>query len=179
MLVCVSDDPRAVGLVRYAKRLADRLHAPWTALFVEGPRAAALGEAARDRVAEALRLADRLGGDAVTLPGGRRIADDILAHARSANVNHVVVGKAERAWVFELIHGSVVHDLVRKSGAISVHVVPGEALPARLRGAPSRHRPRPGRGWTGGPTGWRCLRLPPVSASPCCSNPRPASRTPT
>ena len=30
-----------------------------------------------DRV-EALRIADRLGGDAVTLPGGRRIADDVL-----------------------------------------------------------------------------------------------------
>jgi two-component system sensor histidine kinase KdpD len=32
ILVCVSEDPRAAGLVRYAKRLADRLHAPWTAL---------------------------------------------------------------------------------------------------------------------------------------------------
>jgi two-component system sensor histidine kinase KdpD len=135
VLVCISDDPRSAALVRYAKRLADRLHAPWTALFVEGTRAAALGEAARDRVAEALRLADRLGGDAVTLPGGRRVADDILAHARSANVNHVVVGKAERSWAFELLHGSVVHDLVRRSGPISVHVVPGEALPGEnLRG---------------------------------------------
>ena len=35
ILVCVSEDPRAAGLVRYAKRLADRLHAPWTALYVE------------------------------------------------------------------------------------------------------------------------------------------------
>ena len=32
ILVCVSEDPRSAGLVRYAKRLADRLHAPWTAL---------------------------------------------------------------------------------------------------------------------------------------------------
>jgi two-component system sensor histidine kinase KdpD len=32
ILVCISEDPRAAGLVRYAKRLADRLHAPWTAL---------------------------------------------------------------------------------------------------------------------------------------------------
>src|SRR5207249_1195830 len=32
ILVCVSEDPRAAGLVRYAKRLADRLHAPFTAL---------------------------------------------------------------------------------------------------------------------------------------------------
>ncbi|UYW26508.1 sensor histidine kinase [Methylorubrum extorquens] len=129
VLVCVSEDPRSAGLVRYAKRLADRLHAPWTALVVEGPRAASLSEAARDRVAEALRLADRLGGDAVTLPGGRRIADDILAYARSANVNHIVVGKATRSWIFELVNGSVVHDLVRRSGNISVHVVPGEAAP--------------------------------------------------
>ena len=37
ILVCVSEDPRAAGLVRYAKRLADRLHAPLTALYVETP----------------------------------------------------------------------------------------------------------------------------------------------
>ncbi|GAA0257254.1 Sensor protein KdpD [Methylorubrum aminovorans] len=135
VLVCVSEDPRSAGLVRYAKRLADRLHAPWTALVVEGPRAASLTEAERDRVAEALRLADRLGGDAVTLPGGRRIADEILAYAQSANVNHIVVGKATRTWAFELVNGSVVHDLVRRSGNISVHVVPGEAVPTSDAGA--------------------------------------------
>ncbi|XYD07999.1 sensor histidine kinase KdpD [Methylobacterium sp. NMS12] len=129
VLVCVNEDPRSAGLVRHAKRLADRLHAPWTALSIEGARAAALSEVERDRIAEALRLADRLGGDAVTLPGGRRIADDVLDYARSANVNHIVVGKANRSWLFELINGSVVYDLVRRSGAISVHVVPGEAVP--------------------------------------------------
>ena len=37
VLVCVSEDPRSAGLVRHAKRLADRLHAPWTAITVEGP----------------------------------------------------------------------------------------------------------------------------------------------
>jgi two-component system sensor histidine kinase KdpD len=136
VLVCVSEDPRSSGLVRYTKRLADRLHAPWTALAVEGSRAASLSEAERDRIAEALRLADKLGGDAVTLPGGRRTADDILAYARSANVNHIVVGKSERSRLFELVNGSVVHDLVRQGGAISIHVVPGEAVAAE--GAPRR-----------------------------------------
>src|SRR3954469_17501415 len=38
ILVCVSEDPRAAGLVRYAKRLADRLHGLWTALHVESRR---------------------------------------------------------------------------------------------------------------------------------------------
>src|SRR5450755_898714 len=32
VLVCIEGGPRAAGLVRYTKRLADRLHAPWTAL---------------------------------------------------------------------------------------------------------------------------------------------------
>ncbi|KQU16019.1 histidine kinase [Methylobacterium sp. Leaf94] len=130
VMVCVSEDPRSAGLVRYTKRLADRLHAPWTAVTVEGARSLGLSEADRDRVADALRLADRLGGDAVTLPGSRRVADDLLAYARGANVNHIVVGKATRSWLFELFNGSVVHDLVRRSGAISIHVVPGETLPA-------------------------------------------------
>src|ERR1700748_1065332 len=57
ILVCVSDDPRAASLVRYAKRLADRLHGPWTALYVEGRRAMQLSEEERDRVADTLRLA--------------------------------------------------------------------------------------------------------------------------
>src|SRR5215471_18589248 len=30
LLVCISEDPRAAGLVRFTKRLADRLHASWT-----------------------------------------------------------------------------------------------------------------------------------------------------
>src|SRR6201988_5070856 len=46
-LVCISEDPRAAGLVRYAKRVADRLHAPWTALYVETRRRMQLSEEER------------------------------------------------------------------------------------------------------------------------------------
>src|ERR1017187_3289506 len=52
ILVCVSEDPRSAGLVRYAKRLADRLHAPFTALCVETPRSQQLSEEERDRIAD-------------------------------------------------------------------------------------------------------------------------------
>src|SRR5262249_30589096 len=56
VLVCISDDPRSAGLVRYAKRAADRLHAPWTALTVETRRSIRLSDEERNRIAEALRL---------------------------------------------------------------------------------------------------------------------------
>src|SRR5467141_1342467 len=57
VLVCLSEDPRAAGLVRYTKRLADRLHAPWTALSIETRRSLQLTEEQRDRLADTLRLA--------------------------------------------------------------------------------------------------------------------------
>jgi two-component system, OmpR family, sensor histidine kinase KdpD len=132
ILVCVSEDPRSAGLVRHAKRLADRLHASWSALCVETGRTLQLSDEERDRIAEALRLAERLDGEAVTIPArARRIADDIISFAQKNNVTHIVVGKSTRSRWFEIVHGSVVHDLVRGAGIISVHVIAGEELAER------------------------------------------------
>ncbi len=133
VLVCVSEDTRAAGLVRYAKRLAERLHGPWTALNIEGLRSAQLSEEQRDRIADTLRLAEALGGDAVTIPGGdRRIADDVMQYARQNNVTQIIIGKTSRSRWFEILHGSVVHDLVRRSGNISVHVVAGDDIASEV-----------------------------------------------
>ena len=121
IMVCVSEDPRAAGLVRYAKRLSDRLHAPFTALAIETRRSLQLGEEQRDRIADTLRLAQALGGEAVTIPGGERsIADDVIGYAQANNVTQIIIGKSTRSRWFEILHGSVVHDLVRRSGNISV-----------------------------------------------------------
>jgi two-component system sensor histidine kinase KdpD len=129
ILVCISEDPRCAGLVRYAKRLADRLHGPWLALYVEGRRAAHFSEEQRDRVADTLRLADALGGETITLPAGdRHIADDVIGYAQANNVTQIVIGKSARTRWFEILHGSVVHDLVRRSGNISVHVIAGDTI---------------------------------------------------
>ncbi|WP_315926384.1 sensor histidine kinase KdpD [Mesorhizobium sp. SP-1A] len=142
VLICVSEDPRAPALVRYGKRLADRLHGPFTALAVEGSRSLQLSEQQRDRIADTLRLAQSLGGEAVTIPGGdRRIADDVIHYAQTNNVTHIVVGKSLRSRWFEILHGSVVHDLVRRSGNISVHVVAGEET---LEKASAREQARQG-----------------------------------
>ena len=132
IVVCISEDPRCAGLVRYSKRLADRLHGPWAALYVEGPRSLQLTEVERDRIADTLRLAVALGGEAVTVPAaGRSIADDIIGYAHENNVTQIIIGKSARSRWFEMIHGSVVHDLVRRSGNISVHVIAGDQMPGR------------------------------------------------
>ncbi|MEH2610990.1 sensor histidine kinase KdpD [Bradyrhizobium sp. AZCC 1693] len=127
ILVCVSEDPRAAGLVRYTKRLADRLHAQWTAVSIETRRSLQLTDEQRDRLADTMRLAEALGGEALTIPGaGRRIADDVIHFAHANNITQIIIGKSNRSWWFELMRGSVVHDLVRRSGNISVHVIAGD-----------------------------------------------------
>ncbi|MFB9266388.1 DUF4118 domain-containing protein [Bradyrhizobium erythrophlei] len=127
ILVCLSEDPRAAGLVRYTKRLADRLHAPWTAISIETRRSLQLTDEERDRLADIMRLAESLGGEALTIPGvGGRIADDIISFAHANNVTQIIIGKSTRSRWFEMTRGSVVHDLVRRAGNISVNVIAGD-----------------------------------------------------
>src|SRR5690348_10048088 len=131
ILVCVSEDPRAAGLVRFTKRLADRLHAPWTAVSIETRRSLQLTDEQHDRLADTMRLAEALGGEAITIPGvNRRIADDLINFAHANNATQIVIGKSSRSRWFEMTRGSVVHDLVRRSGNITVHVIAGDELPA-------------------------------------------------
>src|SRR3989454_984617 len=127
ILVCLSEDPRSAGLVRYTRRLADRLHAPWTAVSIETRRRLQPTDEQRDWLTDSMRLAAALGGEALTIPGvGRRIADDVIHFAHANNVTQIIIGKSTRSWWFELTRGSVVHDLVRRSGNISVHVIAGD-----------------------------------------------------
>ena len=101
-----------------------------------------LSEVERDRIADTLRLAEALGGEPVTLPAGNRsIADDVIDYAHTHNVTQIIIGKSTRPRWFEILHGSVVHDLVRRSGNISVHVISGDQLPG-LPGLPGQPIPK-------------------------------------
>ncbi|MBV9378430.1 MAG: sensor histidine kinase KdpD [Alphaproteobacteria bacterium] len=122
VLVCVSEAPATAGLIRYARRVADHVRAPWTAIYVETARTQRLGNAERDRIADFLRLAERLGASTITIPG-RNIAEEVVAYSTSNNITQIVIGKSDRSRWFEMVHGSVVHELVRKTGQISVHVI--------------------------------------------------------
>src|SRR5215469_6365544 len=145
VLVCVSEAPNTGGLIRYARRVADRLQMPWTAIYVETARTQRLTDAERDRIADFLRLAERLGASTITIPG-RKIADDVVAYATENNITQIVIGKSSRPRWFEMVHGSVVHELVRKTGPISVHVVspddsdtvPPKSVETRPRAEPFR-----------------------------------------
>jgi two-component system sensor histidine kinase KdpD len=132
ILVCVDDRQESLEVVRHAKRLADRAKAAWVAVHVQSARNARLSQAERDRIAEALRLAARLGAETATLPGDN-IAQSLLDFAREQNVTQIVVGKAKRPPLFELLFGSVVRGLVNGSETIAIYVVPEDEAGAKKR----------------------------------------------
>lgn len=125
VLVVVNEHPKAPALLRYARRIAERLRAPWVALYVETPHALRLTEAERDRVADAMRLVERLGGEAVTIPGGE-LAKDIIRYAEANNFSHLIIGRTKRSRPHELLFGSVTSEIVRSAGNIAVHVITGD-----------------------------------------------------
>ena len=143
ILACVGGDASSTDVVRHAKRMADSLKAPWTAVHVETGRDLAISEAERDRIAEAMRLAQRLGAETVTLPG-QDVADTIAEYARANNVTHIIIVQPPRSCWRELFYGSLAQQLIRKAGGAGVHVLgrsgdgAGTAPNARCRPA----RPR-------------------------------------
>src|SRR4029077_6576120 len=99
ILVCISEDPRAAGLVRYTKRLVDRLDAPWTALSIETRRSLRLSDEETDRLVDTLRLAEALGGEALTIPAvGRRIAGGVIGFAPAHNRTPIHLRETHPPW---------------------------------------------------------------------------------
>ena len=140
VLVSVDQHPRSASLVRYASRMASRLRAPWAAVYVETNRSINLTEADRDTIAATLRLAEQLGGEAITIPG-REVSEELVRHAEANNVTHIVIGAPSKPTWRDWLHRSIADDLIRTSGNISVHVISGsekEGTSVRgVRAAPS------------------------------------------
>ena len=177
--------PHVPALVRHARRLADRLHAPWTALYVETRARHQPDRVERDRIADCLRLAEQLGGAAITVPGAD-IADEVDRLRRGQQRHPHRHRQVDRSRWFELLHGSVVHDLLRRAGASASLSSPATRPSAERRrrrrgsrrpstsGHPSRRLRRGG----GGARRWLALsssrRLPTSRwcfSRPSCSSP--------
>src|SRR5262245_13349711 len=134
ILVAVDGSPRAPSLVRAARRASERRGVPWIAVFVEPAGFHQRPEPERERVTRVLRLAEQLGGEAVTLPGPQ-VADALLRYARERNASEIVIGRPRpRRW--RRLRRSPVEELIRRSGAIEVRLVEGSEEGAAPAAAP-------------------------------------------
>lgn len=137
LLVAVGPSPTSEPLIRWTRRMADSLHAPWVAVNVEN--SAVPTESAQAQLVRNLATARELGAEVVTT------SDEDLVHglirvAREQNATQIVVGKPARAGWLEWWRGSrLLRRLARESDDIDLHVVRAE----KDRDKPSARRWRP------------------------------------
>ena len=134
VLALIGADAASEAVVRQAKRLADALHAPWTALHVE--RDSSITEAR-----PALALATQLGAE-VQIRAGPDLVRATLEAANAGNATHIVMGRAPAPFWRRVTGRTLGTQLLRRTGDFALHVVPLPATTPRRRTAP-----RQSEGW--------------------------------
>ncbi|MBN4667859.1 sensor histidine kinase KdpD [Pandoraea nosoerga] len=121
LLVAIGPGPEGVALVRAAARLAASLRADWLAVHVETPALLRQSAARRESTFAALKLAQELGAETLTLDGAQAGAT-LLAYAQMRNVSKLVIGAsgARRWWTAS----TPLHEqLVRHAGGVDVVLI--------------------------------------------------------
>ncbi|HJV79354.1 two-component system sensor histidine kinase KdpD [Noviherbaspirillum sp.] len=97
LLVCVGSNANAEQVIRSGARLASQLSGRWHAVYVETPQLQRLPSAQRERILNALKLAQELGANTAVLASGD-VALEIARYARSHNFSRVVLGRSRAGW---------------------------------------------------------------------------------
>lgn len=122
VMVCVSSrSPNALRLLRKGARLADRLDAPWYAVYVQTPdeRTEKIDAATQRRLADSLDLAQQLHGIPMTFKGPNLISA-VADFAREYGITHVVLGRSQQPWYRRWFGSSLMDRLLRALPGVDV-----------------------------------------------------------
>ncbi len=116
-----SRSPNAPALLRKSARIADRLNAPWYAVYIQLPseELTRIDAATQRMISKHLELAQQLGGIPMTFRG-HDVASTFLAFAHEYAIKIIVVGKSRQPWYNRLRYGSILDRLERQSEGIDI-----------------------------------------------------------
>jgi two-component system, OmpR family, sensor histidine kinase KdpD len=123
ILVCVSATRPSNLIIRRGARLARRVHGKCFVVFVAPPGGlAALPPEQRHLVEVDMELARVLDAETEVIEG-RNIAETLVRCAREKQVTQIFLGRSGQSRWAELLHGSVINEVVRRAEGIDVHIV--------------------------------------------------------
>jgi two-component system, OmpR family, sensor histidine kinase KdpD len=139
LMVAVGPSPFSEKLIRWTRRMAYNLEAPWLVANVQ--TSTPLSAEAQEQLSRNLASARNLGGEVVTT-AGNDVAETLLQIARQRNVTQIVLGKTGKKTLWQLWRrGNMVDQLIDRSGDIDIYVITGDE-PDRLTNArTSPYRP--------------------------------------
>jgi two-component system sensor histidine kinase KdpD len=116
--------PNAPALLRKASRLADRLNAPWYAVYIQTPAEdlTKIDAATQRAVSKNLELAQQLGGVPMSFRGPD-VASTIASFAHEYGIKVIVMGKSRQPWYRRLLGESILERMIRLDVGIDVFIV--------------------------------------------------------
>ena len=119
-----SMSPNASALLRKTARVADRLNAPWYAVYVQTPSEDLTRiDAATQRVlSKTLELAQQLGGIPMTFRGPD-VASTMWAFAQEYAIKVIVIGKSRQPWYRRLARSSILEGLMKITNDIDIYII--------------------------------------------------------
>jgi two-component system sensor histidine kinase KdpD len=126
LLVCINESPVSKRLIRTARRMAERARIPWICLYVRTPYYDNLSDTAKAGISEALRLAESLEGEVVTLHTGAQVVDEVLNFAQKKNVTRILVGRERKRRLSGFLRETVMQQLLKQGSRFEITVVSQE-----------------------------------------------------
>jgi two-component system sensor histidine kinase KdpD len=124
-MVCLSSrSPNVHSLLRKAGRLADRLGAPWYAVYIQTPNETLerIDAATQRQISDTLTLARQLGATPMTFKG-EDVVSTIAAFAKEYGITHIVMGRTQRPWYRRWFRPSVLDRILKATRGIDLLVV--------------------------------------------------------
>ena len=131
IMACLSSrSPHAAALLRKAARIADRLGAPWYAVYVQTPREAPenVDAATQRQIGNNLELARQLGGTSLAFKGADLIST-IAAFVKEYGITHVILGRTRQPLYRRWFGRSILDRLVQSVPGVDVIVVDNSPPP--------------------------------------------------
>jgi two-component system sensor histidine kinase KdpD len=127
VLVAITGAPGTEALIRRAARIAQRAHGELLGVHVHSEEGTPGSAGAAGLVVDRHReLLVDLGGEFHEV-SGTDIAAALIDFAQAENATQLVLGASQRSRWSELVQGSVINRVIRRSGAIDVHVISRDA----------------------------------------------------
>jgi two-component system sensor histidine kinase KdpD len=125
VMVCLSSrSPYSTTLLRKGARLADRLNAPWYAVYIQTPREnlEKIDAKTQRQITDTLTLAGQMGGTTFTFKGSD-VVSTIAAFVKEYGITHIMLGRSLRPWYRRLFGASVIDRIFRTIPGVDVVVV--------------------------------------------------------
>ncbi len=132
VMVCLSSrSPNPAALLRKGARLADRLNAPWYAVYIQTPREdlTRVSAAVQRQIGNTQALALQLGAVPLTFKKSD-VVGTIAAFVKEYGITHIVMGRSQRPWYRRWFGQSVLDRLLRTIAGVDVIVVDSLGAPS-------------------------------------------------